>query len=521
MLIFERSHPGRRNAAQAPHHAAAASGPSTGLRTGIPAVLLREDRPLLPEASEMDVVRHYTRLSQKNFSIDTHFYPLGSCTMKYNPRACNTLAMLPNFLARHPLAPESCGQGVLACLHDLQEILKDVAGMAGVSLMPMAGAQGEFAGIAMIRAYHDARNDMARTEIIVPDAAHGTNPATAVMCGYTVKEIPTDANGDVDLDALRAATGPQTAGLMLTNPSTLGVFEKRIADIQKIIHDAGGLLYYDGANLNAILGKVKPGDMGFDVIHMNLHKTFSTPHGGGGPGAGAVGVAQRLLPFLPLPVVERFPSDGTTSHSTRLAKDASQVAGYPASGRGSHYRYLTEADLPQSIGHLSAFSGNIGILLRAYVYARMLGAEGMHRVAEFATLNANYLAARLRDKGFDLAFPARRASHEFIVSMKPLKDATGISAMDVAKRLLDKGFHPPTTYFPMLVPECLLIEPTETESKETLDGFVAALKEIRDEAYATPELVKGAPHTMPVRRLDDVKAARELDLTWKPVTHAT
>ncbi len=491
MLIFERSHPGRRNAAQAPSHAATVSGPSTGLRTGIPAALLRQDQPLLPEASEMDVVRHYTRLSQKNFSIDTHFYPLGSCTMKYNPRACNTLAMLPNFLARHPLAPDSTGQGVLACLHDLQEILKDVTGMAGISLMPMAGAQGEFAGIAMIRAYHDARNDTARAEIIVPDAAHGTNPATAVMCGYTVKEIPTDANGDVDLNALRAAAGPQTAGLMLTNPSTLGVFEKQIQAIQKIIHDARGLLYYDGANLNAILGKVKPGDMGFDVIHMNLHKTFSTPHGGGGPGAGAVGVAQRLLPFLPLPVVAK---------------------------EGDAYRYLTEKDLPQSIGHLSAFTGNIGVLLRAYVYARMLGAEGMHRVAEFATLNANYLMAELHKAGFTVAFPQRRASHEFIVSMKPLKDATGISAMDVAKRLLDKGYHPPTTYFPMLVPECLLIEPTETESKETLDAFVNALKEIRDEAYATPELVKGAPHTMPVRRLDDVKAARELDLTWKPAT---
>lgn len=479
MLIFERSHPGRRNAAQAPHHAAVASG--------IPATLLREDQPLLPEASEMDVVRHYTGLSQKNFSIDTHFYPLGSCTMKYNPRACNTLAMLPNFLVRHPLAPESTGQGLLACLHDLQEILKDVTGMAGVSLMPMAGAQGEFAGIAMMRAYHDARGDTARSEIIVPDAAHGTNPATAVMCGYTVKEIPTDANGDVNLDALRAAVGPQTAGLMLTNPSTLGVFERQIQAIQKIVHDAGGLLYYDGANLNAILGKVKPGDMGFDVIHMNLHKTFSTPHGGGGPGAGAVGVAERLMPFMPLPVVAK---------------------------QDENYRYLTEADLPQSIGHLSAFTGNIGVLLRAYVYARMLGAEGMHRVAEFATLNANYLMAELHKAGFAVAFPQRRASHEFIVSIKPIKDATGISAMDVAKRLLDKGYHPPTTYFPMLVPECLLIEPTETESKETLDGFVAALKEIRDEAYATPELVKGAPHTMPVRRLDDVKAARELDLAW-------
>jgi glycine dehydrogenase subunit 2 len=482
MFIFERSHPGRRNAAQAPNHAVAISG--------IPAKLLRTDQPLLPEASEMDVVRHYTRLSQKNFSIDTNFYPLGSCTMKYNPRVCNALAMLPNFLARHPLAPVSTGQGFLACLYDLQEVLKDVTGMAGVSLTPMAGAQGEFAGIAMIRAYHDVRGDSARTEIIVPDAAHGTNPATAVMCGYTAKEIPTNAAGDVDLDALRAAVGPQTAGLMLTNPSTLGVFEKQIQDIQKIVHDAGGLLYYDGANLNAILGKVKPGDMGFDVIHMNLHKTFSTPHGGGGPGAGAVGVAKRLLPFMPIPLVGR---------------------------EGEAFRWLTEKDLPQTIGRLSAWMGNAGVLLRAYVYARMLGAEGMHRVADFATLNANYLMAKLQKVGYAVAFPQRRASHEFIVSAKELKDATGVSAMDIAKRLLDKGFHAPTTYFPMLVAECLLIEPTETESKETLDAFVAAMKEIRDEAFADAAMVKGAPYTQPVRRLDDVKAARELDLTWKPV----
>ncbi|MBU0620386.1 MAG: aminomethyl-transferring glycine dehydrogenase subunit GcvPB [Gammaproteobacteria bacterium] len=490
MLIFERSHPGRRNAAQSPAHIADV--------TGIPAHLLRKEAPLLPEASEMDVVRHYTRLSQKNFSIDTNFYPLGSCTMKYNPRACNSLAMLPNFLARHPFAPDSTGQGFLACLYDLQEILKDVTGMAGVSLTPMAGAQGEFAGIAMIRAYHDARGDKARSEIIVPDAAHGTNPATAVMCGYTVKEIPTDANGDVDLTALRAAVGPQTAGLMLTNPSTLGVFEKRITDIKNIVNEAGGLLYYDGANLNAILGKVKPGDMGFDVIHMNLHKTFSTPHGGGGPGAGAVGVAKRLLPFMPIPLVGKEPSPQPSP-----------------SGRGSSYRWLTEQDLPQSIGRLSGFMGNAGVLLRAYVYARMLGAEGMHRVADFATLNANYLMAELQKAGFTVAFPQRRASHEFIVSAKELKDATGVSAMDIAKRLLDKGFHAPTTYFPMLVAECLLIEPTETESKEVLDSFVAAMKEIREEAFADAAMVKGAPYTQPVRRLDDVKAARELDLVWK------
>jgi len=480
MLIFERSHPGRRNAAQAPQIDKEISG--------IPESLLRTDSPLLPESSEMDVVRHYTRLSQKNFSIDTNFYPLGSCTMKYNPRACNSLAMLPNFLSRHPLSPDRTGQGFLSCLYDLQEILKDVTGMAGVSLTPMAGAQGEFAGIAMIRAYHESRGDAARTEIIVPDAAHGTNPATAVMCGYTVKEIPTDRNGDVDLDALRLAVGPKTAGLMLTNPSTLGVFERRIQDIKKIVNDAGGLLYYDGANLNAILGKVKPGDMGFDVIHMNLHKTFSTPHGGGGPGAGAVGVAPRLLPFLPIPVVGK---------------------------EGDTYRLFTEKDLPQSIGRLSAWAGNAGVLLRAYVYARMLGAEGMHRVADFATLNANYLMAELQKVGYVIAFPQRRASHEFIVSAKELKEATGVSAMDIAKRLLDKGFHSPTTYFPMLVAECLLIEPTETESKEVLDSFVAAMKEIREEAHADAAMVKGAPYTQPVRRLDDVKAARELDLTWK------
>lgn len=480
MLIFELSRPGRKNLAQAP-----AAQPEAN---DIPAHLRRGDKPLLPEVSEMDAVRHYTRLSQKNFSIDTHFYPLGSCTMKYNPRGAHQQAMLPQFLARHPLASEATGQGVLACLHELQEMLKDVTGMAGVSLTPMAGAQGEFAGVAMIRAYHVSRNDAARTEMLVPDAAHGTNPASAVMCGYTVREIPTDRDGNVDLEALRAAVGPQTAGLMLTNPSTLGVFEKNIGEMQQIVHQAGGLTYYDGANLNAILGRVKPGDMGFDVIHVNLHKTFSTPHGGGGPGSGPVGVSERLLPFLPVPVVAC------------------------ESGR---YRLVTEKDLPQSIGRLSGFMGNTGILLRAYSYARMLGAEGMRRVADFATLNANYLMAELAKAGFDIAFPQRRASHEFIVTLKGLKEQTGVSAMDVAKRLLDKGFHAPTTYFPMLVPECLLIEPTETESKQTLDAFVAALKEILDEAHTNPELVKTAPHTMPVRRLDDVKAARELDLVWK------
>ncbi len=484
MLIFEHSQPGRRNPSQAPLAAAAV--------TDIPAHLRRVKRPLLPEVSEMQAVRHYTRLSQKNYSIDTQFYPLGSCTMKYNPRACNNLAMLPQFLARHPLAPDSTGQGFLACMYELQEILKDVTGMPAVSLTPMAGAQGEFAGVAMIRAYHDARNDTARREILVPDAAHGTNPATAVMCGYTVREIPTDRDGNIDLALLKAALGPHTAGLMLTNPSTLGVFEKDIQQVQKLVHEAGGLLYYDGANLNAILGKVKPGDMGFDVIHMNLHKTFSTPHGGGGPGAGPVGVNEKLRPFLPVPIVAR-------------AKDDS-------------YYLLTEKERPQTIGRLSAHLGNAGVLLRAYVYARLLGREGMHRVGEFATLNANYLLARLTQAGFEAAYPKRRATHEFILTLKKLKDDTGCSAMDVAKRLLDKGYHAPTTYFPLLVPECFLIEPSETESKEELDGFVDAMKAIRHEARRDPAVVRDAPHTTSVRRLDDVKAARELDLVWKPST---
>jgi len=486
-LIFERSRSGRASAHLAPPEAACGD---------IPAALLRDVPPPLPEASELDVVRHYTSLSQKNFSIDTQFYPLGSCTMKYNPRAANALAMLPEFLSRHPLAPDATGQGLLACLYELQEMLCDVTGMAGVSLAPMAGAQGEFAGVAMIRAWHRNRGDHARSEIIVPDAAHGTNPATATMCGCTVREVPTDRSGNVDLDRLRAAVGPNTAGLMLTNPSTLGVFEQRILDIRDIVHGAGGLLYYDGANLNAIVGKVKPGAMGFDVIHMNLHKTFSTPHGGGGPGAGPVGVAERLLPFLPVPMVAR-----------RAGEEGLAL-----------YEVLTQADRALSIGRLSAFLGNTGVLLRAYVYARMLGREGMGRVAQYATLNANYLMAELARAGFDLAFPARRASHEFIVTLKRLRDQTGVSAMDFAKRLLDKGVHAPTTYFPLLVPECLLIEPTETESKETLDAFVAAMKSVMEEAHAQPELVKSAPHTMPVGRLDEVRAARELDVAWKKQT---
>jgi len=484
-LIFEYSRPGRGAQGQWPAKAA--------VPQDIPAALRRARRPLLPEVSELEAVRHYTRLSQLNFSIDTHFYPLGSCTMKYNPKACNQYAMLPEFLARHPLGPESHGQGFLACMYELQEMLKAVTGMRGVSLTPMAGAHGEFAGVAMIRAYHRSRGDHARNEIIVPEAAHGTNPATATMCGCVVREIPVMADGDVDFEALKAAVGPQTAGIMLTNPSTLGVFERRIKEVAGVVHAAGGLLYYDGANLNAILGKVRPGDMGFDVIHMNLHKTFSTPHGGGGPGSGAVGVSERLLPFMPIPVVGRD---------------------------GERYRWLAERDLPQSIGRLSAFMGNAGVLLRAYVYMRMLGRDGMARVGDFATLNANYLLAKLTGAGYDAAYPTRRASHEFIITAKRQAREHNVTAMDIAKRLLDFGFHAPTTYFPLLVPECLLIEPTETESKEALDAFIDAMVKIGHEAQADAQLLKGAPHTLPVRRLDDVRAARQLDLAWRPAPAA-
>lgn len=484
--IFEYSRPGRGAAAQ---HPPAPSADAIG-RAAIPDALRRREAPLLPEVSELDAVRHFTRLSQLNFSIDTNFYPLGSCTMKYNPKACNQYAMLPQFLGRHPLAPATVGQGFLSCMSELQDMLKEVTGMAAVSLSPMAGAHGEFAGVAMIRAYHRARGDLARDEIIVPAAAHGTNPATATMCGCSVKEIPVDAEGDVDLDALMKAVGPKTAGIMLTNPSTLGVFERKIEAVARIVHGAGGLLYYDGANLNAILGKVRPGDMGFDAIHMNLHKTFSTPHGGGGPGAGAVGVSARLEPFLPVPLV--------------------------GSDEQGH-RWLDETDRPQSIGRLSAFMGNAGVLLRAYIYMRMLGRDGMARVGEFATLNANYLQARLRDAGYELAYPTRRASHEFILTLRREAKEFDVTAMDIAKRLLDFGIHAPTTYFPMLVPECLLIEPTETESRETLDGFVEAMVAILAEARSDPARLKAAPYTMPVRRLDDVRAAKHLELTWKPV----
>ncbi len=481
MLIFEHSKSGRNAAAQAPH-------PHHN-STEIPKHIMRSTPLGLPEVSELDVVRHYTRLSQKNFSIDTNFYPLGSCTMKYNPRVCNSLAMSDNFINHHPLTPNKLSQGILSCMYHLQEILQDVTGMQAVSLTPMAGAQGEFSGIAMIKAYHDERGDTARNEIIVPDAAHGTNPATAIMCGYKVKEIRTNREGNINVSDLIPLLGPQTAGIMLTNPSTLGVFEPNITEIASLVHEAGGLLYYDGANLNAILGKVRPGDMDFDVIHMNLHKTFSTPHGGGGPGSGAIGVGKRLVPYMPIPYI---------------GKD------------DQGYHYVDEKMAPKSIGRLSAFAGNMGVNLRAYIYALLLGKEGMKRVGEFATLNANYLMKKLEQSGFDLAFPSRRASHEFIVTLKRQAKELNLTATDLAKALLDHGMHAPTVYFPLLVSECLLIEPTETESKQTIDKFITAMQTVLQDAHDDIDKLKQAPMTAPNRRLDDVKAVKEPNLVWQP-----
>ncbi len=449
--------------------------------------LLRNSKITLPELSELEVVRHFTNLSRKNFSIETNFYPLGSCTMKYNPRAAHKYALLPGLANLHPLSMIEDSQGALQCLFELQNYLVELTGMQAISLTPMAGAQGEFVGVAMIKAYHHDRNDFERTEMLVPDAAHGTNPASAIQCGLKVKEVPTLANGDLDLEALTAMVGPKTAGIMLTNPSTLGVFERQIEKIAKIIHDAGGLLYYDGANLNAILGQCRPGDMGFDVMHLNLHKTFATPHGGGGPGSGPVAANAKLAAYLPTPVVGQ---------------------------KNNQYIWLNAADRKKSIGRLSAFQGNAGVLFRAYIYCRLLGKQGLQRVGEYSTLNANYLMHKLREVGYTVALDDRLASHEFIITLSPLTKQYGVTALDLAKRLLDYGIHAPTIYFPLLIPECLLIEPTETESQQQLDKFVDIMELILAEIKTDPEKVKTAPHTMPIGRLDEVAAAKNMDLIW-------
>jgi glycine dehydrogenase subunit 2 len=468
-----------------------------------PAAMLRDDVDL-PEVDELSMIRHYVRLSQLNWAIDIGYYPLGSCTMKYNPKVNEAAARLPGFALTHPYQDPHTVQGNLMLMFELQEMLKEIAGFAGVSLQPSAGAHGELTGVLIMRAYHVDRGDTQRNRIIVPDSAHGTNPATTNMAGLEVVEVPSDERGNVDLDALRAVCGETVCGLMLTNPNTLGLFEEQLSEILDLIHGCGGLVYGDGANLNAIMGIVKPGELGFDVMHFNLHKTFSTPHGGGGPGSGPVGVSEALVPFLPGPIVELCRCDEAGCDCGYGDIDDTDV--------GSEICY--HLVMPEkSIGRVKSFYGNFGVLVRAYTYIRTLGAEGLRTVSEMAVLNANYLKSRVKD-----VFPIshdRIHMHEF-VAKGIIPDAPDVHALDIAKRLIDYGFHPPTNYFPLIVPEALMIEPTETENRETLDAFADALRAIRDEALTDPEVLHEAPHTAPVRRLDEVRAARQPIFRWQP-----
>ncbi|SEN36593.1 aminomethyl-transferring glycine dehydrogenase subunit GcvPB [Lihuaxuella thermophila] len=475
-LIFELSRPGR----------IAYSLPQSDVpeTDALPEELLREQPAELPEVSELDLIRHYTELSRRNHGVDNGFYPLGSCTMKYNPKVHEDVARFPGFAKIHPYQPEDTVQGALQLLYELQQDLAEITGMDRVTLQPAAGAQGEWTGLMMIRAYHDSRGETGRDKVIVPDSAHGTNPASATVAGFKTITIPSNEKGLVDVDELKKVLGDDTAALMLTNPNTLGLFEEDIKLIADLVHEAGGLLYYDGANANAILGIARPGDMGFDVVHLNLHKTFTTPHGGGGPGAGPVGVKKELVPFLPKPMVEKT-EDG---------------------------KYYLEDDLPNSIGRVKGFYGNFGILVRAYAYIRTMGPDGLRQVSENAVLNANYMMRRL-EPYFDLPYK-QHCKHEFVLSGNRQKKL-GVRTLDMAKRLLDFGFHPPTIYFPLIVDECLMIEPTETESKETLDQFIDVMIQIAKEAEENPELVQEAPHHTVVKRLDEVTAARKPVLRWK------
>ncbi len=482
--LFERSRPGRGEG-KIPH-------PPKDALDRIPAAARRVTPPALPELNEPEVVRHYVNLSHLNYAIDTGFYPLGSCTMKFNPKLNEWAARLPGFASLHPLSPNSIAQGTLQLLWELEAALAEISGMRAVTLQPAAGAQGELTGILMIRAYHRNRGEAVRDEILVPDSSHGTNPATASMAGFRTITIPSAADGGVDLDAFRAALGPRTAAVMITNPSTLGLFEKRIGELLDLVHRAGALAYMDGANLNAILGRFKPGEAGFDVMHFNVHKTFSTPHGGGGPGAGPVGVGETLLPFLPSPRVLRE-ADGT-------------------------FRLERIDERPTSIGRLRSFVGNTGVLVRAYTYICAHGGSGLRQVSDDAVLAANYLRRRVGE-AYDIPFD-RACKHEFVASAAGIKKRTGVRTLDIAKRLIDKGYHPPTIYFPLTVEEGMLIEPTETESVETLDAFADALIEIAHEAESDPDVVTSAPHTAPVGRLDEATAARQPNLRWRPMAGA-
>jgi glycine dehydrogenase subunit 2 len=477
-LLFELSSPGRVG-----HRLPELDVPEAPL----PETFLRQELPL-PEVSEREVVQHFTRLSQLNFSVDTGFYPLGSCTMKYNPKLHEEVARLPGFAEIHPWQSESMVQGTLQLMYEFQQYLAEITGLPAVSLQPVAGAHGELTGMLIVRAYHLQRGDQDRKIVLVPDSAHGTNPATAAMCGYEVLTVPSDSRGNIDVHELDMMMDERVAGLMLTNPNTLGLFEEHILRVAEIVHGAGGLIYCDGANMNALLGIAKPGQLGTDVLHLNLHKTFSTPHGGGGPGAGATAVTEELNPFLPVPVV---------------ALSQEQESGVA---------YYLDYERPLSIGRISGFYGNFGVMVKAYAYLRSLGAPGLRQVSENAVLNANYLLHQLK-KCYLLPYD-RPCLHECVFSGKN-QARLGVHTVDIAKRLIDLGFHPPTVYFPLIVDEALMIEPTETESLETLDAFISAMRQIAQEAETDPEVVTGAPWTTPVTRLDEVTAARKPDLKWQ------
>ncbi|HZX67327.1 MAG TPA: aminomethyl-transferring glycine dehydrogenase subunit GcvPB [Candidatus Elarobacter sp.] len=490
-LIFDTGQEGRANRYLP-------AGPA--LASLLPADALRDELPL-PDNSELDVVRHFTRLSQKTFGIDTAFYPLGSCTMKYNPRINDAMANVPALRDLHPFAPDRLAQGALAVMWELERALASLFGMAAFSLNPAAGAHAELAALLIAKAYFKKKGESRRNVVIVPDTAHGTNPASAAMVGYKVLSLKSDARGRVDPDEMRKAVGPDTAVCMMTNPNTLGLFEPRIHEVSDVVHAAGGLMYYDGANANALMGNTRPGDMGFDLMHLNLHKTFTIPHGGGGAGAGPVGAASHLVPFLPNPVVRAFDAKGT-------AVDAS---GWRES---AELNFALDFDRPDAIGTMRSFWSNFAHMVRALAYTYANGADGLTTVSKLAVLNANYIRASIHDV-IDVPYDEINR-HEFVASAQSLKRETGVRALDLAKALLDRGYHAPTIYFPLIVAECLMIEPTETESKETLDAFIAAFRDIIATAHADPERVLEAPITTPVGRIDETRAARQPDLRWRP-----
>ncbi len=479
-LIFDLSREGRRGVRFGNPYVG-----SKPVEELIPRQYLRSQPAALPEIPESEVVRHFIRLSNLNYHVDKNMYPLGSCTMKYNPKINDDTASLGGFTSLHPLQPEETVQGSLWLMYELAEMLSEIAGMAAVTLQPAAGAHGELTGILLIKKYHESRGSH-RSKLLVVDSAHGTNPASAAVAGYEIVSVNSNAEGCVDIEDLRMKLTPDIAALMLTNPNTLGLFEKDIEQIEKLVHDNGSLLYIDGANMNALLGITRPGDMGFDIVHYNLHKTFSAPHGGGGPGSGPVGVCEKLVEFLPVPVVEKTENNGSIRYTMNMKK-------------------------PESIGRMMNFYGNFGVLVRAYTYIRMLGADGLRRVSENAIINANYLLSRLLDT-FDLPYP-KPVMHEFCLSGDRQKKQHNVRTLDIAKRLLDYGFHAPTIYFPLIVSEALMIEPTETETRETLDAFADALLAIADEAEKNPELVLDAPVSTPVKRLDEAQASRKLNIS--------